>query len=91
VPPLNLVVVPQAMLDDASLWPDLPTDKDASYTYRYVDKKRTLFVNDAKGFERHGLPDGVALHVLNPVAALSTDDILRLSENFERHYNSRTQ
>jgi serine/threonine-protein kinase len=91
VPPLNLVVVPQAMLDDAALWPELPTDKDASYTYRYVDKKRTLFVNDTKGFERHGLPDGVALHVLNPVAALSTEDILRLSENFERHYNSRSR
>jgi len=89
VPPLNLVVVPQKLLDDAALWPDLPTDKDVNYTYRYVQQRRTLFVNDGKGFELHGLPDGVALHVLNPVAALSTDDILRLSENFERHYNSK--
>ena len=64
MPPLNLVIVPQAELDDASLWPDLPTDKGASYLYRYSRAKRTLFVNDAKGFERHGLPDGVALHVL---------------------------
>jgi serine/threonine protein kinase len=91
VPPLNLVIVPQKLLDDASLFPDLPTDPGASYTYRYVDKKRTLFVNDGSGFERHGLPDGVALHVLNPVGALSTDDILRLSEKFEAHYNSKAQ
>jgi serine/threonine protein kinase len=91
VPPLNLVIVPQKLLDDASLFPDLPTDPGSSYTYRYVDKKRTLFVNDGNGFERHGLPDGVALHVLNPVSALSTDDILRLSEKFEAHYNSKGQ
>ena len=89
VPPLNLVIVPQSMLDDAALWPELPTDPNGSYTYRYIDKKRTLFVNDTKGFERHGLPDGVALHVLVPVAALSTDDILRLAEKFEAHYNSK--
>ncbi|MCU1281788.1 MAG: hypothetical protein JWM53_5334 [bacterium] len=88
-PPLNLVIVPQRLLDDASAFPDMPTSSNG-YAYRYVDKKRTLFVNDAKGFERHGLPDGVALHVLNPVAALSTDDILRLSEKFEQHYNSKS-
>jgi hypothetical protein len=89
VPPLNLVIVPQSQLDDAALW-DAPTDPNSTYAYRYVDKKRTLFVNDTKGFERHGLPDGVALHVLNPVVALSTDDILRLAEKFEQDYNSKS-
>ena len=91
VPPLNLVIVPQAMLDDASLWPDEPTDPNGSYTYRYKDTKRTLFVTDTKGFERHGLPDGVALHVLVPVTALSNDDIYRLAEKFEQHYGSKPQ
>ncbi len=91
VPPLNLVIVPQGMLDDASLWPDDPTDPNGSYTYRYKDGKRTLFVSDTKGFERNGLPDGVALHVLAPVAALSTDDILRLAEKFAQYYNSKSQ
>jgi hypothetical protein len=89
VPPLNLVIVPQSMLDEAALFPDLPTDPGGSYTYRYIPNKRTLFVNDSKGFERNGLPDGVALHVLNPVNALSTDDILRLAEKFEQHYTSK--
>jgi serine/threonine-protein kinase len=89
VPPLNLVIVPQSMLDDAALWPELPTDPEMSYTYRYIDKKRTLFVTDRNGFEEHGLPDGVAAHVLYPVAALSDKDILRLSQKFEAHYNSK--
>ena len=90
VPPLNLVIVPQAMLDDAALWPDDPTDPNGE-VYRYKDTKRTLFVPDAKGFERNALPVGVAVHVLAPVAALSTDDILRLAEKFEQHYSSKSR
>ncbi|HWE28273.1 MAG TPA: serine/threonine-protein kinase [Polyangia bacterium] len=91
VPPLNLVIVPQAQLDDGARWPDFPTNEGSTYGSRYVDTKRTLFVNDTKGFERRDLPYGVALHVLTPVAALSNDDILRLAEKFEQHYTSKPQ
>ena len=90
VPPLNLVIVPQAQLDDGALWPGMPTNPGSTYGSRYVDAKRTLFVNDTKGFERRDLPYGVALHVLNPVAALSNEDILRLAEKFEQDYNSKS-
>jgi tRNA A-37 threonylcarbamoyl transferase component Bud32 len=89
VPPLNLVIVPQAQLDDASLWPGFPTSAGMTYPSRYVDSKRTLFVNDTRGFERGDLAYGVALHVLTPVAALSDSDVLRLSEKFEGYYNSK--
>jgi hypothetical protein len=91
VPPLNLVIVPQKQLDDAALWPGVPTNPDSTYGSRYIDAKRTLFVNDTKGFERQDLPYGVALHVLYPVAALSSEEILRLAEKFEQDYNSKSR
>ena len=90
-PPLNLVIVPQKMIDDGSLFPDLPTNEGSTYPYRYIEKKRTLFVNDTKGFERRDLPDGVALHVLTWVPALSNAEVLRLPEKFEQHYMSKTK
>ena len=78
-PPLNLVIVPQKLLDDGSLFPDLPTNEGSTYAYRYIEKKRTLFVNDTKGFEQQDLPDGVALHVLTWVPALTNEEVLRLA------------
>ena len=63
------------MLDDGALLPGIPTNPGSTYALALRRRpKRTLFVNDTKGFERQDLPYGVALHVLNPVAALSTDD-----------------
>jgi serine/threonine-protein kinase len=88
--PLNVVVVPQGMLDDAKLWPNMPTNEGSTYTSRYVLEKRTLFVNDAPGFEQRDLPYGVALHVLWPIAAVSNDDVFRLAEKFEGYYNSKS-
>jgi serine/threonine protein kinase len=90
-PPLNLVVVPQSMLDAPALWPDYHLSADSSYASRYVAPKRTLFVNDAKGFEHSDLADGVAMHVLTGASSLSDSDILRLSEKFEAYYNSKPQ
>jgi serine/threonine protein kinase len=89
-PPLNLVIVPQKLLDDGSLFPDMPNSPNG-YTYRYIEKKRTLFMNDSKGFERQDLPDGIALHVLTWVPALSTEEVLSLSEKFEQHYMSKSK
>jgi hypothetical protein len=89
--PLNLVIVPQKMIDDGSLFPDMPTSEGSTYPYRYIEKKRTLFVNDSKGFERADLPDGIALHVLTWVPALSNEQVLRLSEKFEQHYISKSK
>ena len=86
-PPLNLVIVPQALLDTPSLWPDFKLSANSTYASRYLPAKRTLFVNDSPGFARHDLPYGVALHVLTPVQSLSNDDILQLAEKFEGYYN----
>ncbi len=51
-PPLNLVIVPQRMLDDGTLFPEMPTSPNSTYADRYHEKTRTMFVNDTKGFER---------------------------------------
>jgi hypothetical protein len=90
-PPLNLVIVPQAQLDEAALWPGLPANEGMTYTSRYILAKRTLFVNDTRGFERHDLAYGVAQHVLSPVAAVDNDTLGLLAEKFERRYNNRSK
>ncbi len=90
-PALNLVIVPQKLLDDGALFPELPTSSDSTYPYRYIPQKRTLFVNDTKGFERTTLPDGVATHVMMWVPALSNEDVNRLAEKFEQHYMSKSK
>ncbi len=90
-PPLNLVIVPQAQLDQASLWPDLPTNAGSTYASRYVPQKRTLFVNDSKGWERRDLAGGVAQHVLAPVAAIDDATLERIVEKFEAHYTSQSK
>ncbi|HEY7955080.1 MAG: serine/threonine protein kinase [Polyangia bacterium] len=86
VAPLTLVVVPQALLDRPSLWPGYNLKADSSYPSRYVDTHRTLFVAGTAGFESRELPYGVALHVLAPIRALSTDEILGLAEKFAAAY-----
>jgi serine/threonine-protein kinase len=90
-PPLNLVIVPQAMLDDQALWPDLKLTPGSTYRQRYVAKSRTLFINDSSGWTQSELPYGVATHVLTPVAALSNDDIVRIAEKFEDAYSSKPE
>ena len=77
------------MLDNPSLWPNFPMTAGSTYPSRYVPEKRTLFVNDAPGFERSDLPFPVANHVLSAVPSLTTSDILQLSEKFEAYYNSK--
>jgi serine/threonine protein kinase len=88
--PLNIVVVPQSMLDAPALWPSFPLTAGSTYPSRYVPEKRTVFVNDGSGFERSDLPFPVANHVLYGVTALSDQDVLRLSEKFELYYNSKS-
>jgi hypothetical protein len=86
-PPLNLVIVPQPILDQPALWPGVHVSADSTYPSRYVAPEQTLFVNDGPSFERD-LPYGVALHALTPVRTLSTADLLSLAEKFEAYYNS---
>jgi serine/threonine-protein kinase len=88
--PLNIVVVPQSMLDAPALWPSFPLAAGSTYPSRYVPEKRTVFVNDGSGFERSDLPFPIANHVLYGVTALSDQDVLRLSEKFELYYNSKS-
>jgi hypothetical protein len=90
-PPLNLVIVPQKMIDDGALFPELPTPPGASFAYRYIDKKRTLFMNDTKGFERQDLADGVATHVLTWVPSLTNAQVAELPEKFAEHYKSKSK
>jgi hypothetical protein len=87
--PLNLVVLPQAMLDAPALWPGEPMSPDSTYPVRYDPAKRTLFVNDTPGFETRDLPYGVAVHLLTPIGALTNSDIDRLAEKFEASYNQK--
>jgi hypothetical protein len=89
VAPLTIVVVPQAVLEDARRWPGYTIKGDMSYPSRYVDTRRTLFVADAKGFESQELPYGVAVHALAPVRTLSNDQLLSLAEKFEAYYTSQ--
>src|SRR5581483_5382078 len=84
-PPLNLVLVPQAMLNQADLWPGFPHDDKLDYPSRYVPGKRTLYVADARGFQQKELPYGIAMHVLASTA-LSDDDCLDLADKFAAWY-----
>jgi hypothetical protein len=90
-PPLNLVLVPQKMIDDGSLFPELPTHEGSTYPYRYIDKKRTLFMNDTKGFDRQDLPDGIAWHVLYWVPSVTPDQLGQLAEKFGLHYRTKSK
>jgi serine/threonine-protein kinase len=87
--PLNVVIVPQTVLDDPDRWPGYPTSPDSYYPSRYVSGKRTLFVNDTPGFIARDLPFGVALHILSTVPSVSDSDCVRLAEKFEGYYNSK--
>jgi hypothetical protein len=87
--PLNVVIVPQSLLNKPELWPDYVIDPKSTYPSRYVPNRATLFVADTPGFERKELPYGVALHALAPVAELSNEDCLLLAEKFEAYYLSR--
>jgi hypothetical protein len=88
--PLNLVIVPQSVLNRGDLWPGYHLSAESTYPSRYIEPRRTLFVHDAAGFERE-LPYGLALHVLAPVRALSNDDCLRLAEKFEAVFLARSR
>jgi hypothetical protein len=88
-PPLNIVIVPQAVLDDGNRWPGFVTSPDNTYPTRYVPVRRTLFVNDTPGFVGRELPFGVALHELSAIAGVPTSDCVPLAEKFEAYYNSK--
>lgn len=87
--PLNLVLLPQALLDAPRLWPQQTVAADSTYPSRYDPEQQTLFVNDTPGFEWRDLPYGVALHVLTPLPSLANADLVRLAERFEVYYNKR--
>jgi serine/threonine protein kinase len=88
-PPLNIVIVPQTVLDDAKRWPDFPISPDSTYPSRYVSQRHTLFVNDSPGFVARELPFGVALHEVSSVSGIANSDCVPLAEKFEAYYNSQ--
>jgi serine/threonine-protein kinase len=88
--PLNLVVLPEALLNRADLWPGYHLASDSTYPSRYVEPRRTLFVHDAAGFEGE-IPYGLALHVLAPVRALSNADCTTLAEQFESYWQTQSR
>jgi serine/threonine-protein kinase len=84
--PLTVTVVPAAILNRNDLWPGYNLEPGKSYGSRYVEPHKTLFVADTPGFERRELAYGIALHVLAPEKALSTDECLDLADKFEAYY-----
>jgi hypothetical protein len=88
--PLNLVVVPESVLNKPELWPGYRLDAESTYPSRYVEAKSTLFVADTVGFERRELPYGVALHVLAPLRDLSNEECLALAEKFQAEFLAKS-
>jgi hypothetical protein len=80
------VVVPEAVLDKPELWPGYPVSKDSTYSQRYVETRRTLFLADAPEFDVREMPYGVALHALAPIRSLPTDQLYSLAEKFQASY-----
>jgi serine/threonine-protein kinase len=89
--PLNLVIVPQAVLDRAELWPGYEVKPKHPDPSRYVATKSTLFLSEtaAGSSVAKDLSYGLALHVLARIADLSNDECLDLAEKFEAYYTSR--
>jgi serine/threonine protein kinase len=87
--PLNLAIVPQALLNRPDLWPDSKAGTD--YPSRYEMRDATLYVADVKGFETRELPGGLALHMLAPVKQLSNEQVYDLADRFERYYSEHAK
>jgi serine/threonine-protein kinase len=85
-PPLTVTVVSPALLSRADLWPGFGVEPGKTYGSRYVEPRKTLFVADSPGFERRELAYGLALHVLVPEKALTTEQCLDLADKFEAWY-----
>jgi serine/threonine protein kinase len=88
---MNLVVVPDWVLGDAKRWPGFGVEAGKSYGSRYVEPKKTLFVADGAGYLDKELPYGIALHVLTPIDALSTETCFDLAERFAAVHLKRPQ
>jgi serine/threonine-protein kinase len=88
IPPITIVVVPQATLDKPELWPGYTLKADSSYPSRYVETSRTLFVADTPGFDTAELPFGVAMHAFAPVRSLRNEQLLSLAEKFQAAYTA---
>ncbi len=80
--PLNVELVPQALLNRPDLWPGVTVSADRTYPSRYVEPRRTLFLADTAAYLGADLAYGAALHVLYPVTELTTDDCVDLAERF---------
>ena len=83
---LNVVIVPDWVLSDAKRWPGFGVEAGRSYGSRYVETKRTLFVSDGANYLDREIPYGVALHVLTPIDALSTERCFELAERFAAYH-----
>ncbi len=80
--PLNVALVPQALLNRPDLWPGVHIAPDRNYPSRYIATHRTLFLADSSDYLSGDLAYGVALHILVREAALSTERCVDLAERF---------
>src|SRR5262249_26890694 len=85
--PLNLGIVPAAVLPYLHRFPD--TKRNATTRYEPVDA--TLYLADLPGFEREDLPGGLALHFCPVVASMSVARCQSLADGFEKTFRSSTQ
>jgi hypothetical protein len=83
--PLNLAVVPQALLNDARLWPQ--TKPNVDYPTRYLAPSATLYVHDGPNMAQTDLVFGLGLHFCALISQLSNDRCMELAEGFEARFS----
>lgn len=87
VGPLNLVLVPQAVLNSKEHWSGVKPNVD--YPTRYLAPASTLYVRDDPSARKTDLPYGLALHFCARVAQLSNRRCLELAGAFEKYLAKR--
>ncbi|PID37990.1 MAG: hypothetical protein CSA65_00830 [Proteobacteria bacterium] len=87
VGPLNLVLLPQSVLNSSEHWPGVKPNVD--YPTRYLAAASTLYVRDDPSARTTDLPYGLALHFCARVAQLSNNRCLELAGAFETYLAKR--
>jgi tRNA A-37 threonylcarbamoyl transferase component Bud32 len=86
---LNLVLVPQAVLNSREHWSGVKPNVD--YPTRYLAPASTLYVRDDASARDTDLPYGLALHFCARVAQLSNNRCLELAGAFEKYLAKRSK
>ncbi|MBW2732104.1 MAG: serine/threonine protein kinase [Deltaproteobacteria bacterium] len=80
---LNLVLVPQKMLNNPAHWSDAKPGID--YPTKYLAPAQTLYVQNGKGHQHSDLPYGLGLHFCALIRQLSNARCVDLAEGYERY------